>query len=209
MPYLRSVYDMAAAENSWVLNSVPAAQLDDAAAVAALLPPAEFRPAAPFVVRVGGESLTIPGRIYCPELPADDLSALPATQRAIIHRVYTRHHDGRVRRRHLRSIIDEPRPWVAPFVVRLVGEYVADILLDIRTGLVEVDVPGTRMHAVYGEFGAANPEFITLTRQRVASYWNCYHRNLWADRAHYPGTTVIESVMAAAGLHRSVGPTLR
>ncbi|GAA2637034.1 hypothetical protein [Paractinoplanes durhamensis] len=87
---------------------------------------------------------------------------------------------------------------MAPFVVQLVGEYVADLLLDIRRSLVEVDITGTRMYDVYGRFGADNSEFIDLTRQRVASYWDCYYRDVWADRSYYPGSTVIESRRAAA-----------
>ncbi|WP_346116299.1 hypothetical protein [Micromonospora coerulea] len=196
---------VARADDSWLIDAVPSAQYDDAVAVAALLPRTRFRPALPFAVSVDGENLAIPYRVYGPELQADDLSALPSTQQIIMHCLYTRHHDGRTRQRHLRSIIAETHPWVAPFVVQLVGEYVAAILVDIRDGLVEVDSPGTRLHAMYGKFGSANPEFITLTRQRVASYWDCYYRRLWADRAHYPGTTVIESVRAAARQFQAAG----
>jgi hypothetical protein len=84
------------------------------------------------------------------------------------------------------------------FVVQLVGEYVLSVVMDIRSGLVEVDIPGTQTHGVYGRFGAADPEFLFRTRQRVASYWHCYYRNVWADRKYYPGTTVVDSVRAAA-----------
>jgi hypothetical protein len=188
----------ASADGTWVIDAVPSAHYDDAIAIGALLPPAQLGPSYSFAVSVDRERLAIPYRIYNPELDADDLAVLTGTQRVLMHCLYTRHHDGRVRQRHLRSIVDETRPWVAPFVVQLIGEYVADILMDIRSGLAEVDIPGTRKHAMYGEFGAANPEFMILTRQRVASYWDCYYRNLWADRAYYPGTTLIESLRAAA-----------
>jgi hypothetical protein len=195
----------APAEGSWVMDAVPYAQRDDGVVVGALMPPSPLKPAGPFVVSVEGEILTIPYRIYGPELSAGDLAALSETQRTVMHCLYTRHHDGRVRQRHLRSIIGEIHPWVAPFVVQLVGEYVLNILMDIRSGLVEVDIPGTQMHAVYGRFGAANPEFIAHTRQRVASYWHCYYRNVWADRKYYPGTTVIESLRVASSHFQTAG----
>jgi hypothetical protein len=197
--YPRCMIDKTApADGAWVRDAVPCAQHDDGVVVGALLPPSPLKPARPFVVSVEGETLTIPYRIYGPEPGADGLAELSENQRIIMYCLYTRHHDGRVRQRCLRSIIGETRPWVAPFVVQLVGEYVLNILMDIRSGLVEVDIPGTQMHTMYGRFGAANPEFIARTRQRVASYWDCYHRNVWADRTYYPGTTVIESLSAAA-----------
>lgn len=175
------------------------------------MPRSPLKPARPFVVNVEGEVLMIPYRIYGPELGAGDLATLSENQRILMHCFYTRHHDGRVRQRHLRSIIGEIHPWVAPFVVQLVGEYVLNILMDIRSGLTEVDVSGTQLHAVYGRFGAANPEFIARTRQRVASYWHCYYRNVWADRKYYPGTTVIDSLRVAARHFRpqSVSPADR
>ncbi|WP_328474795.1 hypothetical protein OHA21_16165 [Actinoplanes sp. NBC_00393] len=188
----------ASADRRWVAEAFPSAEYDDAVALGPLLPHERFKPSYRFVVSIGGEEVAIPYRIYGAELDDGDLAALSTSQRIIMHCLYTRHHDGRVRQRHLRLIVGELRPWIAPFVVQLVGEYVADILLDIRDGLVEVDVSGTDMHAMYGRFGAANPEFIALTRQRVASYWNCYYRNSWADRSYYPGTTVIESLRAAS-----------
>ncbi|KUL41686.1 hypothetical protein ADL15_03165 [Actinoplanes awajinensis subsp. mycoplanecinus] len=187
------------------MDAVPYVQRDDGVFVGALMPPSPLKPAGSFVVSVEGEILTIPYRIYGPELGAVDLAVLSETQRTLMHCLYTRHHDGRVRQRHLSSIIGEVHPWVAPFVVQLVGEYVLNILMDIRSGLVEVDTPGTQMHAMYGRFGAANPEFIARTRQRVASYWHCYYRNVWTDRKFYPGTTVIDSVRAAARHFQPVG----
>jgi len=40
-------------------------------------------------------------------------------------------------------------------------------------------VPGTGSAARYGRFLVENEEFLDLTRQRVASYWNCYHRRTY------------------------------
>ncbi|MFI7217945.1 hypothetical protein [Micromonospora maritima] len=163
-----------------------------------LLPPAPLAPALPFGVAVDEQPLVIPYRIYQAEPPAGAEASLPPTQSAILNCLYTRHHDGRVRQRRLEHILGLDEPWVVPFVVRLVGEYVLEILLDIRRELVELDDPTTPQHAVYGRVLAANPSFLAVTRQRVASYWACYYRHLYSDRRYYPGFTVIESMRAAA-----------
>lgn len=38
-----------------------------------------------------------------------------------MHRLYTRHHDGHVRQRHLARIIEVTDSWIVPFVVQLIG----------------------------------------------------------------------------------------
>jgi hypothetical protein len=127
---------------------------------------------------------------------------LSPVQHRILHCLYTRHHDGFVRQRHLEQIVGSAQPWVVPFVLQIVGEYVVELLLAIRGGLANLDTPGTAQHMVYGRFIAANPDFFHLTRQRVASYWDCYYRGLYADRRHYPGYTILASLDAAATAFR-------
>lgn len=51
---------------------------------------------------------------------------------------------------------------------------------------VKYSVAGTPLHSADGRFAAANTQFLGLTYQRAASYWDCYHRNQFADRRHYP-----------------------
>lgn len=180
----------------------PAHLQRDVQTVLKLLPSAPLKPALPFGVTVDEQPLVIPYRIYQAEPPAGAETSLPPTQLAILNCLYTRHHDGRVRQRRLKHVLTLNEPWVVPFVVRLVGEYVLEILLDIRRELVELDDPTTPQHTVYGQVLAANPSFLAVTRQRVASYWACYYRHLYSDRRYYPGSTLIESMRAAAR-HRS------
>ncbi|MGF6884808.1 hypothetical protein ABIA39_007011 [Nocardia sp. GAS34] len=84
-----------------------------------------------------------------------------------------------------------------PFVVKLVGEYVLDIVVDIQRGLANVATVEAAHHEAYGRFAATNPEFLHLTSQRVASYWDCYYRNRYPHR-YYPGRIVIEELQEAA-----------
>lgn len=64
--------------------------------------------------------------------------------------LYTRHHDGFVRQRHVQQAIGSPHAWLVPIVVKLVGEYVIEIILAIRDALSDLDAPGSTQRAVYG-----------------------------------------------------------
>ncbi|GCD97907.1 hypothetical protein [Embleya hyalina] len=182
---------------AYFVAAFPGFLADDVLAVASTLPPSRRVPVQPFPVDVHGERVAIPYRVY-DEAPDFALSASFSGRRmTVLDCLYTRHHDGRVRQRHLERILPVVEPWVAPFVVQLVGEYVVEIQRAIRDGLVDIDVPGTPQHDVYGTFLAANPRFLELTSQRVASYWDCYYRNKY-PRKYYPGSIILESLRNAA-----------
>lgn len=137
-----------------------------------------------FAVNVGSETLTIPCRIYHdPSLiqPRE----LTGVQARILSCLLTRHHDGFVREQYLRKILDSKDAWIPPFVVQLVGEYVVETVNEIRDGLNRLDP------ALYGSFLRQNPAFYQLTKQRVLSYWNCYHSD--RQKTEYAGFQVLEA----------------
>ena len=114
-------------------------------------------------VTLDGEPLTLPYRLH---LPAAD------TARSLIHAcLLTRHPDGHVRERYLQQIIRAPEAWVIPFVFQLTGEYVIELL-----ALCEANLP-TLDASAYGRFFNDNPAYFSLTRARMVSYWDCYHRS--------------------------------
>lgn len=107
------------------------------------MPDARFPPAEPFeVVEVQGETVAIPYRIHNeePETGGSE-RLLTETQQVILHCLYSRHGDGRVRQRHLEKIMASSEPWVVPFVVQLAGEYVLEILDAIGLGVPGVGCP--------------------------------------------------------------------
>jgi hypothetical protein len=148
-------------------------------------------PSGSFTVRVEGADVTIPYRIYNEEPPSKAVQGLDEIQRDVLACLYTRHHNGHVRQANLRRIIQLTRPWVPPFVVQLIGEYVVEILLDIQEGLKDLDLRDSPQHREYGAFVANNPAFLDLTSQRVASYWACYHGSTYPDRQDYPGSRLL------------------
>ena len=141
--------------------------------------------------------MQIPYRIYNAEPRRWKTVALGGDARDALACLFTRHHDGHVRQRHLRRIVGLAHAWVTPFVVQLIGEYVVEILLDIRNGLRDLDVKGSPQRVQYGAFVARNPAFVDLMAQRVVSYWNCYYRDRYPALADYPGVALVSSLRRA------------
>ena len=89
-----------------------------------------------------------------------------------------------MREEYLSKVIGCNREWVPPFVVQLVGEYVVEIIRAIGDGIDHLDPD------LYRTFLIRNPAFYETTKQRVMSYWNCYH--LAVRREDYAGFRVLE-----------------
>jgi hypothetical protein len=176
----------------------PAELADDVQAVLMVMPASRHRPVAPFSVMIHGQQVSIPGRIYNSEPPPESVAALSLRQRQVLHCLYSRHWDGWVRQRHLAQILGAGDPWVIPFVVQLVGEYVLEILVDISGALRGLDTPGDSRRNAYGEFIVANPTVFARTQRRVVSYWSCYYRNAFRSFQGYPGCTLLDLLRSAA-----------
>jgi hypothetical protein len=183
--------------NESLTCAFPAALADEVTAVVKSLPPSTYAPKSSFRATVGDDRVAIPDRIYNPEPPPDTSDGLSPLQQTILHCLYTRHHDGFVRQSHLKHIVGSLEPWVLPYVVRLIGEYVVEIVADIRAALVDLDAPGSPVHKAYGRFLSDNPELLSITERRVASYWNCHHRHEFPDLFGYPGRRLAVSMRAA------------
>lgn len=132
-------------------------------------PQPEHPAAEGFSVKVAGELVTIPYRLYhsLDQIKTDHLTD---PEMEIIDCLLTRHHDGFVRQQHLQRILRSGNPWVPPFVVHLLGEYSIEIIRVIHEHLNSLDRP------LYRDFLQANPDFFMQTAQRVESYWDRYHR---------------------------------
>jgi hypothetical protein len=137
-----------------------------------------------FTVVVGTDLVTIPDRLYVEEQTA------PAAEDGLIACLFTRHHDGFVRQRALERVLRLETPWAVPFIVRLVGEYVIEIIGQIDDRFT--DLPVEHLTA----FVKANPDFMRLTHARVTSYWNWYYRDV--PCREYVGFRLMERIEAAA-----------
>jgi hypothetical protein len=78
---------------------------------------------------VAGEPVVIPDRIYNPS--PRFFRRLGHVEKLVVAGIYSRHHDGFVRQRWLGMLLEADEPWVAPFIIQLLCEYVIEICRDI------------------------------------------------------------------------------
>src|SRR5215470_13098178 len=168
--------------NKEFIHAFPGDLHDDAIVALSTLPENPL-PSPIFTAAVTGQIVVLPYRIYH-DTALIDTSSLRTLQKEIVDSLLTRHNDGFVRQQYLTRIIALDHVWIPPFVIQLIGEYVVEILEVIQRNLKFLDTP------VYREFLQANPELLATTKQRVASYWDCYYRN--RGREEYVGFQVLD-----------------
>ena len=82
-----------------------------------------------FVVDVQSQMLSAPSRVYfSPSLLRSQISCLKGENRVLALCLGSRHWDGFIREECVRDLVVIDLPWVAPFVVQLLGEYVIQII---------------------------------------------------------------------------------
>jgi hypothetical protein len=144
-----------------------------------------------FIVRVQSERLSAPNRVYYEPIHLRALVRSSSEEaRVLALCLGTRHCDGFVREECMRELVAVDRPWVVPFAVQLIGEYVLEIVEVIAAALREANA------VTYGEFVRDNPEFMATTRRRVTSYWDCYYRARFPAPETYPGFLALQEVEA-------------
>jgi hypothetical protein len=167
-------------------SAFPAGLKSDVDAVLTAMPPSlgHERVGGP-QVSIEGERIEVLSRLYSPEPPDDATRGLSDRQRLILSCLYSRHHDGYVRERHLLGLQGD-EAWVPHFILQLVGEYVVEIC---QAALDRVDaIP----RASYEAFAAENEEFVALIRRRIVSYAREYHRSM--DFVDYPAYRFMTSL---------------
>ncbi|MEO6214983.1 MAG: hypothetical protein ABIO86_03040 [Sphingomonas sp.] len=150
-----------------------------------------------FAVRVESETVLIPARLRF----ASQRLALTESDEAwcFARALQTRSNDGFERQRATRDLLKDLRPWAAPFVVALIGEYIVEILEDISAAMTP------EVERTVGGFITHNAAFWNTTKCRMTSYWNVYYRSnrssecrrAWA-RDEYVGFELVDRLEAAA-----------
>lgn len=143
-----------------------------------------------FTVLVQGEKLSAPYRVYYE--PANLRSAIAGSTgdtRMLALCLGSRHWDGYIREECVRELVAVGRPWVVPFVVQLIGEYVVEIV-EAAAATVISDASS----AQFADFVRENPAFMATTRRRVTSYWACYYRSRFPALQSYPAFVALEAI---------------
>ncbi|WP_299674354.1 hypothetical protein [uncultured Dokdonia sp.] len=130
--------------------------------------------------------IEMPSRIYWEEHRLMKPKTLSQTSKTILACILTRHHNGYIREKYLIQIIDSNEYWTVPFLVQLLGEYVIEILDLVWYNFDTVN----SNHLV--EFILENQLYWYKTKQRITSYWDCYHKNI--EKRDYVGFKLITKI---------------
>ncbi len=149
-------------------------------------------PSEAFTVVVQGEKLAIPYRVYYRESRVLKYAKRPGPQGQVALCLGTRHYDGFLRERCLTHLLTVEQPWVVPFVIQLIGEYVIQILQVVERALPRLNAQ------MYGEFLNANIAYQRTISRRAVSYWNEYYRRQYPAWREYPGYRVLLGLHAFA-----------
>lgn len=133
-----------------------------------------------------GETLLVPYRVYCPAPSDGAFQALSFTEQSIVACWFTRHHNGYLREKYLRTLTAFDRDWVIAYVVALTGEYVMEILCYIWEHRDLFD------DLALQRWLRENPLFYNQTRSRIVSYWDCYYRASYPQFEDYVGSRIIK-----------------
>ncbi len=150
-----------------------------------------------FPVQVGAQHVFIPARLH---FTSDPLSLTESDEAWPFARALrTRSSDGFERQRATRDLLADLRPWGAPFIVALIGEYIVEILDDIEAALTP------ELARTLGAFVVGNEAYWNTTKRRITSYWNAYYRARWLNehgraerRDEFVGFRLIQKLETAA-----------
>lgn len=135
---------------------------------------------------VGGQIIAVPRRLHFVEAPSDieTICDLNLASRCLL----TRATDGHLRQLAVRSILPFSDAWVAPYVVVLLGEYVIEIVEEVRDALTTLD------RSTYANFVRENRMAVQKLKARATSYWDAYHRLRFPLQREYPGLQALREL---------------
>lgn len=139
-----------------------------------------------YEITIKKEIIKIPSRIYIDENIFENPTNLSNNQSEIISCLLTRHHNGFVREKYLKKIINSNNYWTKPFILQLIGEYVIEILEVIYQNLDQNNIQSLK------ELIEENPVFWNKTMSRVITYWDCYYRGVYKYKQDYVGYKIIK-----------------
>lgn len=141
-----------------------------------------------FEIELGQEKINIPTRVYLDENQFTNTHNLSKRQQQILSCILTRHHNGFVRQKYLMNILKIEDPWIAPYVLQLIGEYIIEILFDIYDNLNSSNIDFLK------QIINLNSDYWNKTKSRIISYWDCYYRNRFINKEDYVGVKIISKV---------------
>jgi hypothetical protein len=129
----------------------------------------------------------MPYRIYCSDISQNEEDTLSDTQKIILSCLLSRHYDGFIRHRAIRSLLDIEESYTVPFKVGSIGEYVIDIIQEIDMYATDTTIEACR------KFAQENPRYWNLIQGRIGSYWGEYYSSQCPWR-QYSGNKLMRKI---------------
>ena len=153
-------------EKKLILNSFPMALKNELSTLLdSIIINSQYQGQGTFHIKFQNEILNIPTRIYWEEPKLLEPSTLSQTQINLLNCIYTRHHNGCIREKYLKKIIDSNFEWSSVFILQLCGEYIIEILELAYQHLLKSSNQGI-LNTI-----TENPQYWALSKNRIVSYW--------------------------------------
>lgn len=131
---------------------------------------------------VNNEMVQIPYRIYYNQVYSKKIETLTEIQKIIYYCILTRHHNGYLREKYVRLLLQTKYPqWVMPFIIKMCDDYVLEIVTAIYEFLKNKD------NTALKEFCAVNKRVVRNNYDRMLNFWYEYDKTLCPDFYEYVG----------------------
>ena len=147
--------------------------------------PKSFKTIGTEVVCLNGEVLELPQRVYFGEFNTQNLTLV---QEQMLNCLYLCHSNGHLREFYLRELLAVKEDFALPFIAKLFGDYVIEILEVLHRELP--NNTGDRLKV----FFRANPLYQKRIESRIASYCDCFYRNTHHNLKKYIGYKLFQSI---------------
>ena len=148
--------------------------------------PKDFKIIGREVVYLNGEALELPQRVYFGEYNTQSLTLV---QEQMLNCLYLCHCNGHLREHYLRELLIVKENFTLPFIAKLFGDYVIEIL-----EVLHRELPNNT-HDKLKVFFRKNPLYQKRIESRIASYWDCFYRNAHPNFKKYVGCKLLQSTI--------------
>ncbi|MDR2011657.1 MAG: hypothetical protein LBQ20_01140 [Rhodanobacter sp.] len=170
----------------------PASLSDDVCLIAPILSRNQMhRPSNGFQVQIGTDLVKIPYRVYYARSDVATAIARGGNCGVIAMCLGTRHHNGFFREECVCKLLHVEEPWIAPYVIQLLGEYVLEIGQVIERSL---SIERTDIYVTYVR---ENQSYVETLKRRAVSYWNEYYRRSFPRWQEFPACKALSNLLDA------------
>ena len=148
--------------------------------------PKDFRTVGIEDVSLNGEALELPQRVYFGEYNTQSLTLV---QEQMLNCLYLCHYNGHLREHYLRELLIVKEDFTLPFIAKLFGDYVIEIVRVLQSELPNDTRDKLR------DFFQANPLYKKRIESRIASYWDLFYTNTYPNFKKYIGYQLFQTIV--------------